>query len=183
MRSKIIAIGGLSGHGKSTLAHILQQEAQHKGWHVHQLAFADPLKSIVRIVQQDFVNKNPNHLQATSDQWKSDYGVGCFAKDLIARIKAHHQTVPSYYDKLLYIVPDVRFIVELNALSNLAATGYELTCVRVVRPSFMQTDRNMLHASEQELLDVQYEDYRIEADDMDQLIHDGIQLWGLINEQ
>lgn len=179
-RVKIVAVGGLAKNGKTTLCHLLQSHAQSDGWHCQYLAFADPLKSIVRIVQQDFVNKNPDALQATSDHWKMNYGSHCFAKDLTARIQAHWETVPSYFDKILYLVGDLRFRVELDALDAYASVSRELYKVRVVRPGFDQFDRNMLHPSETELLDIQYENFRVEAPDMDTLVTDSMELWKLI---
>jgi hypothetical protein len=176
---KVVAIGGQAQNGKTTLAHLLQSHAQFEGWHVNHFAFADPLKSIVRIVQQDFVNKNPDALQATSDQWKLLYGTSIFAKDLIARLNAHAETVPSFIDKILYLVPDLRFRVELDALDNIAAPT-QVIKVRVIRPSFVNTDRDMLHPSETELLDVVYENYRVEADDMSALVTDAAELWKLL---
>jgi thymidylate kinase len=179
-RINIIGIGGLSGHGKTTLGHFLQQLAQEDGYFVQQLAFADPLKSIVRMVQQDYVNKNPDQLQATSDQWKMNYGTGCFAKDLTARIEAHSQTLQSEIENVLYIISDVRFITELNALQAYAAVGRKLNLIRVFRPDFTQDDRNLLHPSETELIEVQYENYRIVATDLTGLKADAAEVWNLI---
>jgi hypothetical protein len=134
VRTKIVAVGGLAKNGKTTLCHLLQSHAQMDGWHCQYMAFADPLKSIVRIQQQDFINKNPNALQSTSDYWKLSYGNSCFAKDLVARIQAHWETVPSHYDKLLYLVGDLRFRVEVDALEAYAGLGREIIKVRVSRP-------------------------------------------------
>jgi hypothetical protein len=180
VRTKLIVVGGLARNGKSTLCHLLQQHAAGEGWHCQRFSFADPLKSIVRMVQSDYVNKNPDALQATSDHWKGNYGHGCFAKDLVARVNAYHETVPGFIDKVCYFVDDVRYRLELDALDNWAAGGYELIKVRVIRPGFEEFDRDMTHTSERELMDVVYENYRIEAADMDTLVLDATELWKLI---
>jgi len=180
MRTKLVIVGGLARNGKSTLCHLLQSHASIEGWHCQRFSFADPLKSIVRMVQSDYVNKNPEALQATSDHWKINYGHGCFAKDLIARLDAYQETVPPYFDKCLFFVDDLRYAHEVAACDAWAALGRELYKVRVVRPGFEDFDRDMAHPSETELLDVQYEDYRLEAADMDQLTLDSAELWKLI---
>lgn len=180
MRTKLVVVGGLARNGKSTLCHLLQAHASIEGWHCQRFSFADPLKSVVRIVQSDYVNKNPDALQATSDHWKGNYGHGCFAKDLVARVNAYHETVPPFFDKVMYFVDDVRYRLELDVLDNWAVGGYELFKVRVIRPGFEEFDRDMTHPSERELMDVLYEHFRIEAPDMDTLVKDASELWSLI---
>jgi hypothetical protein len=180
VRTKLVVVGGLARNGKSTLCHLLQSHASLDGWHCQRFSFADPLKSIVRIVQSDFVNKNPDALQATSDQWKANYGAGIFAKDLVARLGAYQETVPSFFDKLLFLVDDIRFRHELDAVESWAGLGRELFKVRVVRPGFEDYDRDMTHPSELELQDLAYENFRVEAVDMDGLILDAAELWKLI---
>lgn len=180
VRTKLVVVGGLARNGKSTLCHLLQQHASIDGWHCQRFSFADPLKSIVRMVQQDYINKNPDALQATSDQWKMKYGSGCFAKDLISRLDAYKETQPAFLDKTLLLVDDLRYRIEIDAVTAWAGLGRELFLVRVIRPGFDQFDRDMAHSSEIELLDVQYENFRVEADDMDQLVQDAAELWTLI---
>ena len=180
MKIKLIVVGGLARNGKSTLCYLLQQHAQMDGWQCQRFSFADPLKSIVRIVQSDFVNKNPTALQATSDQWKFNYGQSCFAKDLPARVNAYVESLPPIADKLCIFVDDVRFKNELAELDNWKDDGKQLIKVKVIRPGFDQFDRDMDHPSEKELLDVEYEDYRIEAPDIDTLTLDAAELWKLI---
>jgi hypothetical protein len=180
MRTKLVIVGGLARNGKSTLCHLLQSHASLDGWHCQRFSFADPLKSIVRMVQSDYVNKNPDSLQATSDYWKLNYGHGCFAKDLIARLNAYQETLPVHFEKSLLLVDDLRYAHEVASCESWAALGRQLYKVRVVRPGFEDFDRDMAHPSETELLDVQYEDYRLEAPDMDQLVIDSAELWTLI---
>lgn len=176
---KVVLIGGLAQSGKTTLANLLQSHASVEGWMCQHLAFADPLKSIVRMVQQQYEGKDGNALQATSDQWKMHYGQNCFARDLTARVIAHVDGVPDFLNKILITVPDLRYLREIKAAQEFLGK-YQVIFVRVVRPGFEQFDRDMTHPSETELLDVQYENYRIEAADMDALVLDAAELWKLI---
>ena len=182
VRTKLVVVGGLARNGKSTLCHLLQQHASIDGWHCQRFSFADPLKSIVRIVQSDFVNKNPEALQATSAHWKLSYGQGIFAKDLVARLNAYQESVPPFIDKLLFLVDDLRFRNELDAVESWAGLGRELIKVRVIRPGFEDYDRDMAHPSETELIDLPYDNFRVEAPDMDTLVADAMELWKLIKQ-
>ena len=176
-RTKVVVAGGQARNGKSTMCHLLQEQATMDGWHCQRFSFADPLKSVVRMVQQDYVNKNASSLQATSEEWKRNFGKGCFAKDMIGRLNAYVESVPPSISKILVLIDDMRFPEELAALENWTSTGRELIKVRVQRPGFQSYDRDMSHDSETILLNVPYEDYTISAVDMGELEVDVTALW------
>lgn len=180
-RTRLIVTAGKARAGKSTLCHLLQDRAEKDGWHCQRFSFADPLKSIVRMVQQDYVNKNPTALQATADHWKSLYGTSCFARDLVARLNAYQDTLPTSIGNVAIFVDDLRYNVEVEALQAWAGLGRDLSLIRVTRANMPEPDRDTQHHSEIDLDNVAFEHYRVEAANMDDLMQDAEELWKYIN--
>lgn len=147
---KVILISGKAGHGKDTVANILQEEIKNKGYKVMTTHYGDLVKYICGTYFGWDGNKDEagrtllQHVGTDIVRKKNpDFWV-----DFIASILTYFDGNWDYV-----LIPDVRF---KNEIRNIKDTGIDTVHLRVIRDNYegTLTEEQKKHPSETALDDV-----------------------------
>jgi hypothetical protein len=152
----IIAFAGLKRHGKSTATEMFTSIAKSKGKYCSQIAFADPLREVSRIMGFTYEEMNdPALKEKPSQMWGKSwrqfatwFGTECIRKqwDRLAWVKLFEkELLRDYSSNEIILVTDVRFDDEAALLKKHGAIIFE-----VYRPSLVKWWHKFMwkHASE-----------------------------------
>ncbi len=171
-RKVLIALTGLAGSGKDTVANRLRSTFEAQGDTVFLMSFADPLKeaihentklfmpeplSMATMYSRDKDSHNTKTytdgkpvsmpvrtlMQTWGDGYMKIFGRNVFTNALVSRLEDTPADV--------YIVPDTRYVHDITSLITCASKhSWDLHLIHVIRPGI----ETMRHRSEQHIGDV-----------------------------